>query len=179
MEFLELVRARQSDRAFDSSRKVEQTKIDYILEAARVAPSACNAQPWKIIVVDDPELAVKVGQAAAGLGMNKFAKNAPIHFVLVEESANFTSTLGSKLKGKYYPLMDIGILASHITLAAESLGLGSCILGWFDEIQLKKLLGVPRKKRLLLDIVIGYPSKEKRGKKRKTLQQVVSYNSYE
>ena len=133
MDFLELVKARQSDRAYDKNRPIEEEKLERILEAARLAPSACNAQPWKFVVVNDPALSVEVGKASAGLGMNKFAKDAPVHILIVEESMNVTSLLGSKIKDKYFPLVDIGIAASHICLAAEAEGLGSCILGWFDE----------------------------------------------
>ena len=97
-----------------------------------MAPSACNAQPWKFVVITDRELALKVGKAAAGLGMNKFAKDAPVHILIVEESANITSLLGGKVKDKHFPLIDIGIAAAHITLAAESEGLGSCILGKYQ-----------------------------------------------
>lgn len=178
MDFLELVNARQSDRAYDKSRPVEREKLERILEAARLSPSACNAQPWKFVVVDDPELSVKVGKATAGLGMNKFAKDAPVHILIVEESMNITSMLGSKIKDKYFPLVDIGIAAAHISLAAESEGLGSCILGWFDEKGIKKLLGIPEKKRLLLDITIGYSMKTKRPKSRKPKEKVISYNKY-
>ena len=143
-----------------------------------MSPSACNAQPWRFVVVTDPELSVKVGKATAGLGMNKFAKDAPVHILIVEDSANISSLLGSKIKDKHFPLIDIGIAAAHITLAAEAEGLGSCILGWFDEKELKKLLGIPFSKRLLLDITIGYPVKEKRPKSRKAKDKVISYNKY-
>ncbi len=178
MDFLELVKARQSDRAYDKNRPVEPEKLERILEAARLAPSACNAQPWKFVVVTDPELAIKVGKASAGLGMNKFAKDAPVHILIVEESMNVTSLLGSKIKDKYFPLVDIGIAASHICLAAESEGLGSCILGWFDEKGIKELVGIPQKKRLLLDITIGYSLKPKKPKVRKPKEKVVAYNKY-
>lgn len=178
MDFLQLAASRQSDRAYDKARVVEPEKLERILEAARLAPSACNAQPWKFVVVTDPELSVKVGKAAAGLGMNKFAKDAPVHILIVEESMNVTSFLGAKIKDKYFPLIDIGIAASHIVLAAESEGLGSCILGWFDEKDIKKLTGIPANKRLLLDIVVGYPLKEKRKKLRKPKEKVISYNNY-
>ena len=178
MEFLQLAASRQSDRAYDMSRPVEKEKLERILEAARLSPSACNAQPWKFVVVTDAELSVRVGKATAGLGMNKFAKDAPVHILVVEESMNITSFLGAKIKDKYFPLIDIGIAAAHITLAAESLGLGSCILGWFDEKEIKKLTGIPANKRLLLDITIGYPVKEKRKKSRKSPEKVISYNKY-
>jgi nitroreductase len=177
-DFLSLVAARQSDRSYDKTRPVEPEKLQRILEAARLAPSACNAQPWKFVVVTDPELSVKVGKAAAGLGMNKFAKDAPVHILIVEESANITSMLGSKIKSKHFPLIDIGIAAAHIALAAEAEGLGSCMLGWFDEKEIKRLTGIPESKRLLLDITIGYSLKPKREKSRKALEKVVSYNKY-
>ena len=120
MDFLRLVMSRQSDRAYDKEHSVEPEKLERILEAARLAPSACNAQPWKFVVVTDRELSRKVGKAAAGLGMNKFAKDAPVHILIVEESANITSLLGGKVKDKHFPLIDVGIAASHIVLAAES-----------------------------------------------------------
>ena len=128
-DFLQLAVSRQSDRAYDMSRSVEMEKLERILEAARLSPSACNAQPWRFVVITDPELSVKVGKASAGLGMNKFAKEAPIHILVVEESMNVTAFLGAKIKDKYFPLIDIGIAAAHITLAAEDEGLGSCIMG--------------------------------------------------
>lgn len=177
-DFLQLVLSRQSDRAYDKERPVEAEKLERILEAGRLAPSACNAQPWKFVVITEPELARKIGKAAAALGMNKFAKDAPVHILVVEESANITSLLGGKVKGKHFPLIDIGITTAHITLAAESEGLGSCILGWFDEKEMKRLTGIPDSKRLLLDITIGYPAKEKRKKIRKPKEKVVSYNGY-
>ena len=178
MDFLRLVMSRQSDRAYDKEHSVEPEKLERILEAARLAPSACNAQPWKFVVVTDRELSRKVGKAAAGLGMNKCAKDAPVHILVVEESANITSLLGGKVKDKHFPLIDVGIAASHIVLAAESEGLGSCILGWFDEKEIKQLTGIPASKRLLLDIIVGYPLKEKRKKIRKVKEKVISYNGY-
>ncbi len=177
-DFLELVRSRQSDRSFDREKKVETQQIERIIEAACLAPSACNAQPWHFVVVTDADLTNKLGKATASFGMNKFAKDAPVHILVVEESANVTSFIGTKLKDKYFPLIDIGIAASHIVLAAENEGLGSCILGWFDEPEIKRIVDIPASKRLLLDVVIGYTTKEKRKKVRKKKDKVVSYNKY-
>ncbi|MFA6873684.1 MAG: nitroreductase family protein, partial [Bacteroidaceae bacterium] len=160
------------------NKPVETEKLERILEAARLAPSACNAQPWHFTVITKPELAERVGKATAGLGMNKFARNAPVHILITEESANLSSFLGRKLKDKYFPLIDIGIAAAHIALAAEAEGLGSCILGWFDEKALKAMTGIPEGKRLLLDITIGYPTKPKRKKARKETKKVISFNKY-
>lgn len=178
--FLELARQRQSDRAFDPNRPVELDKLSRILDAAHLAPSACNAQPYRIIVVDDYNLKNSVADATSSkvLGMNHFTKQAPVHFVIVEENPNLTSGIGAIVKDKHFPYIDIGIVASYITLAAADEGLGSCILGWFDEKKLRSLLGIPSRKRILLDIVVGYSTQPLREKKRKVLDKVVSRNKY-
>ena len=171
MDIYEIINHRQSDRQYDPERPVEPEKIRCILEAARIAPSACNAQPWHFIVVDEPELRNQVADAVASriLGMNHFTKQAPVHILVVEERPNFTSGIGG---------LDIGIAAAHITLAATAEGLGSCILGWFDEKAVRKLLHVPDKKRVILDIVLGYSTQPLREKKRKSADEVISYNKY-
>lgn len=181
MDFLEFVSTRQSVRAFDTERPVEKEKIERIVEAARLAPSACNAQPWRMIVVDEPELKNKVADAtsARALGMNHFTKQAPVHIVLVEEKVNLTSGVGGWVKKKDYAQMDLGVIAAHIVLAAHAEGLGSCILGWFNEPKMRDLLSIPDSKRVWLDIAIGYGTQPLRTKKRKPLQEVVSYNQYE
>ena len=178
--FLELVQNRQSDRAFDASRPVEQEKLMRIIEAGRLAPSACNAQPWHFIVVDDPELKNKVADATATkiLGLNHFTKQAPVHIVIVEEKVNFSSGFGTMVKDKYFAHVDIGIAAAHMTLAAADEGLGTCILGWFDEPKMRSLLNIPSSRRVLLDIIVGYSTQPLREKKRKKHEEVVTYNKY-
>ncbi|MDO5665396.1 MAG: nitroreductase family protein [Bacteroidia bacterium] len=180
MDFLKFVSTRQSDRAFDPNLPVEKDKIERILEAARLAPSACNAQPWHMIVVDDPELKNKVADATSEriLGMNHFTKQAPVHIVLVEEKVNLTSGIGGWIKQKDYAQMDLGIVAAHIVLAAHAEGLGSCIVGWFNESKMRELLSIPDSKRVWLDIVIGYSTQSIRPKKRKAGTEIVSYNKY-
>lgn len=178
--FLDLTRKRQSDRAFDANRPIEPEKIARILEAAQLAPSACNAQPYRMIVVDEPELKNKVADTTSSkvLGMNHFTKQAPVHIVIVEENPNFTSGIGGVVKDKHFPYIDIGIVAAHITLAAADEGLGSCILGWFDEKKLRSLLNIPARKRILLDVVVGYSTQPLREKKRKSEDKVVGHNKY-
>ena len=178
MDFRTLAEQRQSDRKFDTEKRVEPEKIDRILEAARLAPSACNAQPWHLVVVDDPDTCHATADAIASMGMNKFAFQAPLHIVIVEERPNFTSWFGGIVKNKHFPLIDTGIIASYITLAAASEGLGSCILGWFDEKKLKNALGIPSSRRVLLDIAIGYPIGEHRNKVRKKIDEISSRNKY-
>ena len=145
-----------------------------------MAPSACNAQPWKFIVVNQTELKNKIADCTSSkvLGMNHFTKQAPVHLILVEESANFTSNAGSLIKRKHYPLIDIGILAEHICLQAAAEGLGSCMIGWFDESKVKKILEIPKAKRVPLIITIGYPAKETREKRRKNISEIISYNKF-
>ncbi len=179
-DFLEFVSTRQSVRAYDTDRPVEKEKIDRIIEAARLAPSACNAQPWHIIVVDEPELKNKVADAtsARALGMNHFTKQAPVHLVLVEEKVNLSSGIGGWVKQKDYAQMDLGVIAAHIILAAHAEGLGSCILGWFNEPSIREILSIPDSKRIWLDITIGYSIQSIRPKKRKPIFDVVSFNGY-
>ncbi len=178
MNFIELVKKRQSDRSFESDKPVEPEKLEYILRAAHLAPSACNAQPWKFVVVTDPDLRTKTASAIADKGMNPFAGAAPVQVVIVEENPNFTSRVGGIIKQKYYPHMDIGIAAAHLTLAAAEQGLGSCIVGWFNEKKLSSLLGIPASKRPVLVVLLGYSTQPTRDKKRKPLDDVVSYNTY-
>ena len=179
-EFLELVIRRQSTRGY-LAMQVEEEKLNHCLEAARLAPSACNAQPWKFIIVDKPDLRQKIAQATSSkiLQMNHFTMQAPVVIVIVMEKANFTSRIGQVLKDKEYPLMDIGIAVENLCLQATAEGLGTCIIGWFDEPEVKNLLGIPRNKRVPLIITLGYPSNpEIRPKKRKTIPEIVSRNSY-
>jgi len=177
--FLELVQLRQSDRSY-SDKPVEKEKIERILQVARLAPSACNAQPWKFIVVTDPEKRMQVADAMASklLSMNHFTKQAPIQLVLVEENANFTSTVGSWATNKHYPHIDLGIVASHVCLAATEEGLGSCIIGWCDEKKVQKALDIPKNKRVMLVILLGYSNQLPREKKRKQMNEIVSWEKY-
>ena len=177
--FLELVQSRQSDRAY-SDKPVEPDKLERILEAARVAPSACNAQPWKIIVVSDAEKRMQVADATANklLAMNHFTKRTPLQLVILEENANFTSTVGGWATNKHYPHIDLGIVAAHISLAAADEGLGSCIIGWCDEKKIQKVLKIPKNKRVMLVILLGYSAQALREKKRKSIDEIVSYDQY-
>ncbi|MDR1516805.1 MAG: nitroreductase family protein [Dysgonamonadaceae bacterium] len=179
-DFLKLVSGRQSDRSFDPCHPVEKEKIERIVEAVRLAPSACNSQPWHLIVVDEPELKNKVADTTSSrvLGMNHFTKQAPVHIVLVEEKVNFSSGVGGWIKKKDYAQLDLGIAAAHIALAAHAEGLGSCIVGWFDEKKMRQLLNIPESKRVWLDIVIGYGTQALRTKKRKSREEIVSFNNY-
>ena len=177
MNFLELVRKRQSTRAY-ISRRVEREKIDRCIEAARLAPSACNSQPWSFIVVDDPETKVRLDtEAFSGVyGIVSEAKQAPVMIVVITERANYTACLAGCLRGIRYSLIDIGIACEHLVLQAAAEGLGTCWLGWFNEKKVKKVLNLPRSAKVDVLISIGYAADDTvREKERKTLEEIRRY----
>jgi nitroreductase len=176
---LELIKFRQSDRKY-SDKPVEKDKLERILEAGRMAPSACNAQPWKLVVVTDPEVLKRTSEAASAklLGMNTFVSQAPVQIIIVREKANFSSKVGATVKKKDYSLIDIGIVSENICLQARAEGLGSCIIGWFDEKMMQKILNIPGSKRVELIITLGYSLAEHRQKIRKPPEETISYNRY-
>jgi nitroreductase len=176
---LDLIISRQSDRKY-SDRPVEREKLDRILEAGRMAPSACNAQPWKFILVTDQDLIIKIAEAASAklIGMNSFVARATAIIVIVREKPNLSSKVGATIKNKDYSLIDIGIATENVCLQAKAEGIGSCIIGWFDESELKNILSIPKSKRVELIITLGYSLSEQREKKRKPLEEIVSYNKY-
>jgi nitroreductase len=178
VNFLDLARRRQSDRGF-SDRPVEREQVERCLEAAMLAPSACNSQPWFFVVVDDPELRRGVADALQGLGMNRFAVTAPVLVAVVAEKPALLPRLGGLLKDKPYWLMDIGMAVENLCLQATDEGLGSCIIGWFDEPKVRKLLGIPKEKRVPLVISLGYPvDPTVRPKVRKATDETRAYNRY-
>ena len=177
MKLLEVIANRQSDRSYKAT-PVEPEKIQLCIEAGRLAPSACNAQPWKFVVVDNQELKNKIAACGASMMMNKFLSQVPVIVVVVLEKANATSFIGGLVKGKDFTVMDIGIAVENICLQATELGLGTCILGWFNEKKVKQLLHIPKSRRVPLMLSIGYPDGEKRTKIRKTTEEICSYNRY-
>lgn len=180
MNFLKLAQKRKSIRDY-LEQKVEREKLVNCVQAALLAPSACNSQPWTFIIVDQSEIRDKVAQTASNppLPLNQFVQKAPVIVVVVCEPGNLTSRLGGKIKKKQFQFIDLGIAAQHFCLQATSLGLGTCIIGWFDEKKLKKILQIPDNKEVGLLITVGYPEKEKQGpRKRKNLDQIFSFNTY-
>ena len=173
MNFMEIARSRQSCRSYDQGRPVEQEKLDAILEAFRLSPSACNGQPYHLTVCRG-EAASKVAAATTGLGMNKFAGQAPVLLVISEKPYVKTAALGAKVKGNDYRSMDIGIAAAYLTAEAAAQGLGTCILGWLDDEKIRKICSLDAPVRLV--ITLGYPKDDcLRSKKRKDLDELVTY----
>lgn len=173
MNFTELAINRQSCRSYDAARPVEEEKLRAILESARLAPSACNGQPYHITVCCG-EAAKAVAKLTVGMGgMNKFAAQAPVLLVISEMPYVASAAFGAKHKNNDYRSMDIGLMAAHLCFEATAQGLGTCMLGWFDDEKVREICGLKYPVRLI--ITLGYPNDKPRGKKRKALEELVSY----
>jgi len=184
MNFFDLVAKRRSVRSF-SDRTVSKEEIEKCIDAAHLAPSACNSQPWKFVAVCNDEKRGALAQAACKgiytekLGPNRLLFEAPVIVALVNEKMKLAARSGAVLKGTDYSLIDIGIAGEHFVLAASALGIGTCWVGWFNEKEVKKVLNIPRKLRVPALIAMGY-AKEKNfpEKKRKDKNQIMSFDEY-
>ncbi len=174
MNFYEIAQQRQSCRSYDETRSVEPEKLNAILEAARLAPSACNGQPYKLTVCQG-QAAKEVAAATMGMGMNKFAAAAPVMIVISEMPYVKSAALGAKLKNNDYRSIDIGIVSAYLTAEATAQGLSTCILGWLDDAKIRQLCDLDHPVRLV--ICLGYAKAEDklRDKKRKTLEDLVAF----
>lgn len=178
MSFLELIKKRESTRKY-LSKPVPREFLERCLEAARLAPSACNSQGWYFVVVDDKALKDRLNEAAfSGIySMNSFVKDAPVIVAVITESSSYAAKIGGFFKGIQYNLIDIGIAVEHFVLQAAEEGLGTCWLGWFNEKAVKKVLDLPRNKKIDILISVGYPADtNQREKIRKTLDDIRKYN---
>ena len=172
MDFMTIANARQSCRAYDETRQVEEEKLTAILEAARLAPSACNSQPYHFTVCRG-ETAKQVAKATQGMGMNKFSSQAPVLIVISEAGYNPTAAVGAKVKGNDYRTIEIGIATAYLTAEATAQGLSTCILGWLDDGKIREICGLSQPVRLV--VTLGYGKDTPREKKRKPLTELVSY----
>ncbi|MFH1823645.1 MAG: nitroreductase family protein [Candidatus Firestonebacteria bacterium] len=178
--FIELVNKRYSVRDF-LDKPVEREKIKLCLESARLAPSACNSQPWKFIVIDEVNLKNKLCDKifSGPYKINIFAKKAPVIVVVISEKSTFLAKVGGLLRDTRYYLIDIGIAVEHFILQATELNLGTCWIGWFNEKQAKKILNIPNNKKIDIVIPVGYPAQPMRKKIRKSLEEIFTFNEYE
>lgn len=174
MDFLEIANTRQSCRAYDETKMVEQEKLNRVLEAVRLAPSACNAQPYYLTVCQG-ETAYQVAAATQGMGMNKFATQAPVMIVVSEASYNKTAAVGARVKANDYRSIDIGITVAYLTAEATTQGLSSCILGWFDDGKIRKICNLDTPVRLVVALGYAKEGDPVRTKKRKELEKLVQY----
>ena len=181
MRFDELIHVRRSVRRYQE-KAVEPEKLQALIEAVRLAPSANNAQPWKLILVDNPVIKDQVAHATFSktVSFNQFALQAPVIAVLAIEKQSAITQIAGWLKDRPFYLIDTGIAAAHFCLQATELGLGTCMLGWFDEAQIKKILHIPRATRVGLVITLGYEvdNHSAHPKTRKGAEVMSSRNAY-
>lgn len=173
MNFKEIAQNRYSCRSFDGNRLVEDEKIKAILESAVLSPSACNSQPYHFTICKG-ENAKEIAKATQSMGMNKFTTDAPVMIVISEDNYNKTANIGSKIKNNDYRSIDIGIATAYLTAEASVQGLGSCILGWFDDKKIRNICGLKNPVRLV--VALGYPKEDSTvpSKKRKSYDELVS-----
>jgi len=178
MNFAELVNKRQSTRKY-AEKPVDRSLIDKCLEAARLAPSARNSQPWSFIVLDDPAVIATVSEKAfSGIYKStRFAGKAPVLIVVVTEKADYVTRMGKLIRNINYSLIDIGIACEHLVLQAEELGLGTCWLGWFSARGVRKALHLPRSKKIDILISLGFPLDPdyRKEQKRRSLDEIRRY----
>ena len=173
--FMELCLKRQSCRSF-SDKPVEHEKLEKIAEAARLAPSGCNGQPWSFVVVESPEAVAAVAEAGQSTGSNAFLSKAKAFVVVLEEHAVLMPRLRTMLDSQYFAKGDLGAATVSACYAAADLGLGCCIIGIFDREKVAKALGLPVEKQFGNLIAIGYPEDETiRQKIRKEAGEVVRF----
>ena len=148
MNVMDAIKTRKSVRSF-SDRPIEEDKLQTVLEAARLAPSASNRQEWRFVIVHEAETRIKLAQAA---GNQSFVGKAPVVIVACAETDGHVMRCGPPC----YPI-DVAIALDHVTLAAVELGLGSCWIGHFDESKVKEILGIPKDIRVVELMPLGYP----------------------
>lgn len=171
MDFLDIANTRQACRSYDPAREIEREKLEKILEAARLAPSACNSQPY-LITVCTGEKKELVAETTRGVGMNGFTKDVPV-ILVISEKPEKKGVLGTLVPIDSYMALDMGIVAAYITAEATTQGLSSCIIGWFDDDTVRKVCGNEGRTRLV--IALGYAKEGDpiRKKVRKSLDQLV------
>jgi len=174
MNFTEIANARQSCRSYDENRAVEPEKLEKMLEAARLSPSACNGQPYHFTICRG-DLAKEVAAATRGPAINKFASQAPVLIVISEEDYVASAGAGAKVKNNDYRSIDIGIACAYLTAEATAQGLSSCILGWFDDAKLRELCGLSHPVRLVVTVGYAKESDPLRTKKRKPMDELTTY----
>ena len=174
MNFTEIAENRQSCRSYDATKAVEEEKLQAILRAAQLSPSACNGQPYHFTLCRG-ETARQVAKATMGMGMNKFAADAPVLLVISEKPYCKTAAVGAKVKGNDYRSIDIGIAAAYITAEAAAQGLSSCILGWLDDDKIRTICNLDGTTRLVITIGYAKEGDKLRPKKRKEMNELVTW----
>ncbi|MEA5114459.1 MAG: nitroreductase family protein [Geobacteraceae bacterium] len=171
MDVMNAIKARKSVRAF-LAQPVEEEKLDAVLQAARLAPSAANLQEWRFVIVCKPETRKKLAAVAGG---QAFVAEAPVVIVACAETDGQAMRWG----GPPCYQIDVAIALDHMSLAAVDLGLGSCWIGLFDDKKVKEILHIPADIRVLVLMLLGYPSDPSvNAKNRLPLDRIVKYEHW-
>lgn len=172
----DLIRERRSIRKY-IDKPVEKEKLEALIEAARLAPSACNAQPWRFAMVTTPEIKAELIKDGVGgtVVPNNWAKTSPVILVACSELSLITHNIAERVQGVEYHLIDIGIALEHIALKAAELGLGTCYIGWFNAKPIKKLLKLPNSWKVECLLTIGYPQEVPEPTIRKDLTDICRF----
>jgi len=174
-----IIKSRCSVRHY-SDRPVEAEKLERILEAARLAPSASNAQPWHFYVVRDKEKIRSLTSRmpiGSKIVINGFVSEAPVVIVATAGPIDLLHKVAAAIVNKKWYFIDIGIAVEHMALEAWELGIGSCWIGWFDEKLVKKQLDIPKDQEVIALLTLGYPAEgfTPRPKDRKPMEEIVSF----
>lgn len=178
--FLELVELRRSNRKY-LDKPVEREKIIQCIEAARLAPSAENVQPWRFIILDDPNIIKNFSEYAfSGIyAPTRFAAKAPVIIVILGKLDLLANRIGKQIQGIHFYLLDIGIAGEHLVLQAQELDLGTCWIGWFNIRGVRKFLKIPRSYKIVSLISMGYPQPyQPKQKKRYQLEEIAWFNTF-
>ncbi len=168
MDVMEAILGRKSIRSF-LERPVEDEKLNAVLDAGRLAPSARNLQDWRFIVVRDPATRKRLAEAARD---QEFVGQAPV-VIAACGTSDMVMTCGQPAYA-----LDVAIAVDHMTLAAVAEGLGTCWIGAFYEDKVKQILGIPEHVRVVALLPIGYPAQTPRSTPRKKLDEVVAYERW-
>ncbi|MDR1402461.1 MAG: nitroreductase family protein [Tannerellaceae bacterium] len=173
--FLELCKSRQSCRGF-SEQPVEHDKLAQCVEAGRLTHSACNAQPWSFVVIENQDMVSQIALCGQQLKQNAWLKTAKAFIIVLEEHAVLSPVISCFLDSQYYAKGDMGAAAAYICLEATEQGLGSCIIGLYDRKKICELLNIPAEKPVGYVIALGYPREDTvRQKKRKAFEDIVRF----
>lgn len=178
MDIFEVFDKRYSCRTY-SGQKVDREKLIKIVDTARNAPSACNSQPWHFVIVDEEEKVKKIAEATrkGGVGINKFTEKVSAFIVLVREKPTLIGKVAKVLSRDYSP-NDIGIAMATMSYTATALGLGNCIIGWFDEKKVSQTLAIPKSSTPDLILAVGEIDGERKSPTKKDISKVCSVNEY-
>ncbi|MDR1470397.1 MAG: nitroreductase family protein [Spirochaetaceae bacterium] len=174
-DFLELCKQRQSCRGF-SEQPVEHDTLARCVEAGRLAHSACNAQPWSFVVVENPEVVAQIAQCGQPLHQNAWLGSTKAFIIILEEHAVLSPVISCFLDSQYFAKGDLGAATAYVCLEAAAQGLGSCIIGVYDRKKICELLNIPVEKQFGALIALGHPLNTTiRSKKRKAFEDIVRF----